>query len=143
MTEKELRNALSEYRELRSAYNDELRRIEELEAQSTATKSLSDLSERVMSSSANGARYEPIIIDKVDLEHVLASSLAEVQQAKARVADLIAQADTRKQRFILRCRYIDCLSFERIAKVTNYSEDHVYTTHRKAINSILRKHNSS
>jgi len=137
MTEKILKEKLRRYRRILKDYESELRRLEELEHMSTSMRSLSDLSERVRSSSSASAKYESVVLDKVTLENELSAVLEEVRSAKEETEALIQLAETREQQLLLRCRYIDGMEFEQIAKVLKFSEQNVYFIHKKALGSIL------
>jgi len=139
MTDKETKEALNEYRSLVKAYDDVLRIISELEDKATATGSPTPRADKVLSSLPQSARYEDDIINKADLEQVLAESVKDIQDARQRVEQLIALAPTPTQRRLLNCRYILGMQFITIAKVLRYSEDHVFTIHRKAIKAISKK----
>ena len=139
MTDKETKEALNEYRSLVKAYDDVLRIISELEDKATATGSPTPRADKVLSSLPQSARYEDDIINKADLEQVLAESVKDIQDARQRVEQLIALAPTPTQRRLLNCRYILGMQFITIAKVLRYSEDHVFTIHRKSIKAISKK----
>lgn len=60
----------------------------------------------------------------------------ELNREDARTARVIENLTDRKQRTVLRDRYINRLSWRKIAKAENYSEARVYEIHREALEQI-------
>lgn len=136
MTEKEIKDALKEYKSLVNAHNEIVDIINSLDARATATGSVTPRADKVLTSLPQTARYEDVIINKADLERVLQESFADIEEAKRRVELLIIRAPNDKHRTVLRCRYLYFMDFFTISKVTHYTEDNVYKIHRKAIKAI-------
>lgn len=60
----------------------------------------------------------------------------ELNREDARTARIIDNLSDRKQRIVLRDRYINRLSWRKIAKAENYSEARLYEIHREALENI-------
>ena len=60
----------------------------------------------------------------------------ELNREDARTARIIDNLKDRRQRTVLRDRYINRLSWRKIAKAENYSEARVYEIHRDALEQI-------
>lgn len=48
----------------------------------------------------------------------------------------IARLDKSIERFVLRAYYIECMTWSQVAKVTNYSEQHLYRIHGEALTKM-------
>ena len=134
-----MRNAKKELLEYWNARRDleaAVRYIRELEAQATATGSMAPKEVQVISSLPLAARFEDILADKVDLENIVEAERVYLEQAKTNVESIIAELDDKRQRRVLTLRYIGCLSWKKVAKISGYSEDWIYSIHRKAINKL-------
>lgn len=139
MNETQIKEALNEYkiakRDLQAAINT----IRELEAKSTATGSLAPKEVQIIASLPLSARFEQLIVDKVDLEAIVAEEQAYLEEARKNVMQLIELSANKTQRRLLICRYIHCMTFEQCSRVINYSLPHTRRIHALAIKTILQK----
>lgn len=139
MTTGEIKAALNLYREYVKEIEILRRQSALLEEKATATGSLAVRPDKVVTSLSLAARFENVVADKAEVDRQIAEEIASLDGVRTRVLTLIRYADKRIQRRVLRMRYVDLLSFPEIAKVMDYSQDNVYTIHRKAIRSIAKK----
>ena len=62
----------------------------------------------------------------------------DLDREDTRTADIINKLSNKKYKIVLRDRYINRLSWRKIAKVNNYSEARLYELHREALEDIYK-----
>lgn len=84
-----------------------------------------------------GAQIETSVEHILELTDQLNQQIQECIAQRAKVEQLIELADKPQHRSILRKRYIDCLSWREIVKITAYDMDYARKLNREAIKTIL------
>ena len=71
-----------------------------------------------------------------DIEEEINKEIDELIELRKEIEDKINAVDNPKLREILKCRYLDCKSWEEIAYKNNITWRHVYRLHEKALDEI-------
>ena len=71
-----------------------------------------------------------------DIEKEINKEIDELIQLRKEIEDKINAVDDPKLRELLKCRYLDCKSWEEIAYKNNITWRHVYRLHEKALDEI-------
>lgn len=71
-----------------------------------------------------------------DIEKTINQEIDELIQLRKEIEDKINAVDDPKLRELLKCRYLDCKSWEEIAYKNNITWRHVYRLHEKALDEI-------
>lgn len=71
-----------------------------------------------------------------DIEKTINQEIDELIELRKEIEDKINAVDNPKLREILKCRYLDCKSWEEIAYKNNITWRHVYRLHEKALDEI-------
>lgn len=71
-----------------------------------------------------------------DIEKTINQEIDELIQLRKEIEDKINTVDDPKLRELLKCRYLDCKSWEEIAYKNNITWRHVYRLHKKALDEI-------
>ena len=139
MTEKEVRETLTEYRSMKRGMIEAIQTISILSEKSTATGSMAPKEVQVISSLPLAARFEDVVLDKVNLESILATELDLLEQMKTEALDLILLLGNRKHKIIMLEYYIECKTNSEIARQLHYDLNSIKRIKRKAIKAIAEK----
>lgn len=71
-----------------------------------------------------------------DIEKTINQEIDELIELRKEIEDKINAVDDPKLRELLKCRYLDCKSWEEIAYKNNITWRHVYRLHEKALDEI-------
>ena len=71
-----------------------------------------------------------------DIEKTINQEIDELIELRKEIENKINAVDNPKLREILKCRYLDCKSWEEIAYKNNITWRHVYRLHEKALDEI-------
>jgi len=71
-----------------------------------------------------------------DIEKEINKEIDELIELRKEIEDKINAVDDPKLRELLKCRYLDCKSWEEIAYKNNITWRHVYRLHEKALDEI-------
>ena len=71
-----------------------------------------------------------------DIEKTINQEIDELIELRKEIEDKINAVDDPKLRELLKCRYLDCKSWEEIAYLNGYSWRWVYTLHERALDQI-------
>ena len=71
-----------------------------------------------------------------DIEKEINEEIDKLIKLRKEIEDKINAVDNPKLREILKCRYLDCKSWEEIAYKNNITWRHVYRLHEKALDEI-------
>ena len=71
-----------------------------------------------------------------DIEEEINKEIDELIELRKEIENKINAVDNPKLREILKCRYLDCKSWEEIAYKNNITWRHVYRLHEKALDEI-------
>jgi DNA-directed RNA polymerase specialized sigma subunit len=79
------------------------------------------------------------MVKLIELEHELFGEVISMEHNITRAKALIETLPEQQQR-ILRFRYIDGLSWRKVAQKANYSQDHCFALHRAALNNLSKSY---
>jgi len=136
MTEPELIQILKTAGDVKEEYEQDYERI--IRLRSLMTKMTTSYS----SNPGKGSFEDKLTAQYCALEE-LEAHCRERQEAYAealkQAIDIIEIAETTAQRKVLKAKYIDCLKWDDIAKLANYSTMHCHRLHDRAIEFIAKK----
>ena len=115
--------------------NSKLEQVESLNA--LATKVTSTLSDMPKSSNRGESRLEEIIVKIIDLQEEINKDIDALIDLKREIAWTINNVKDKEMRSILEKRYLCFDSWEKIAVDMNYSIQHIFRLHNKALKSIV------
>ncbi|GHU58892.1 hypothetical protein FACS1894133_4530 [Clostridia bacterium] len=102
-----------------------------------ATKATSTLSDVPPSGTRNVHRMEDVIVKILDLESEINDDINALVDLKCEIVKAIKRVDSAEYRTLLELRYLCFKSWSDIAVEMNYSQDHIFTVHRKALSKII------
>ena len=128
---------------LRQAYrlneliNSHIREVEQLRLLSTSVPSTDFSKERVQGGKLPGDRISNIIAKIVDLEKQISAEIDNFIDLKKEIHDAIDAVKSPDQRLVLRCRYIEFLTWEKTAEIMNYSIKQIHRIHSAALQNVV------
>ena len=115
--------------------NSKLEQVESLNA--LATKATSTLSDMPKSPSRGTSKLEDTIVKIVDLQEEINRDIDKLVDLKAEMVGTIKQIQNKELQVILEKRYLCFESWEKIAVEMNYSIQHIFRLHSKALKNIV------
>lgn len=115
--------------------NSKLEQVEKLN--DLATKATATLSDMPKSSNRGESRLEEIIVKIIDLQEEINKDIDALIDSKREIAWTINNVKDKEMRSILEKRYLCFDSWEKIAVDMNYSIQHIFRLHNKALKSIV------
>ena len=82
------------------------------------------------------SRIESAVIGIEQKSEELAKELVRTMEARSEIAFAIAQVENPTERCLLEWRYVYFWKWEEIARRLNYSLDHVFTLHKRALQNF-------
>jgi len=128
------KNYLNRAYNLEKVVNNKLQELETLKA--IALKTTSTFSDVPPSGTRNVHRHEDIMVKVVDLQNEVSNDITNLLDAKKETMNLIKKVDNIVIRMLLEERYLCYNSWEEIAIHLNYSVQHIYRLHSKALKLI-------
>lgn len=128
---------------LRQAYrlneliNSHSKELESLRLLSTSLPGTDFSQERVQGGSLPGDRIPKIISQIVDLEKQVNDEIDSFIELKKEVHDVINAVTSPNERLVLRCRYIEFLTWEQTADRMAYSIKQVHRIHSEALQNVI------
>ena len=114
--------------------NSKLEQVESLNA--LATKATSTLSDMPKSPSRGTSKLEDTIVKIVDLQEEINRDIDKLVDLKAEMVGTIKQIQNKELQVILEKRYLCFETWEKIAVEMNYSIQHIFRLHSKALKNI-------
>ena len=128
---------------LRQAYrlneliNSDLKELAQLKGWSTSISS-SNLSGMPPSSTRNTEPSFVKCINKiVDLEKIINDEIDRFVELKKEIREVVNNVPDPDERLVLRCRYIEFLTWEQVAERMNYSIKQIHRIHSKALKNVV------
>lgn len=115
--------------------NSKLEQVEKLNE--LATKATATLSDMPKSPNRGESRLEEIIVKIIDLQEEINKDIDALIDLKREIAWTINNVKDKEMRSILEKRYLCFDSWEKIAVDMNYSIQHIFRLHNKALKSIV------
>lgn len=78
------------------------------------------------------------VLSIIKLEEDIQSYKEKRDKAIVEIREVINKLDDNVLRKLMELRYIDCLKWEEIAKMFNYSYNHIFKLHNKALKKISK-----
>jgi DNA-directed RNA polymerase specialized sigma subunit len=128
---------------LRQAYrlneliNSHIKELESLKLLSTSLPSTDFSQERVQGGQLPGDRISNIIAKIVDLEKQINDEIDSFIELKKEVHNVINAVTSSNERLVLRCRYIEFLTWEQTADRMAYSIKQVHRIHSEALQNVI------
>ncbi|HQD36753.1 MAG TPA: DUF1492 domain-containing protein [Thermodesulfovibrio thiophilus] len=128
---------------LRQAYrlneliNSHIKELEQLRLLSTSVPSTDFSKERVQGGNLPGDRISNIIAKIVDLEKQINDEIDRFIDLKKEIHDAIDAVQNPDQQLVLRCRYIEFLTWEKTAEIMNYSIKQIHRIHSAALQNVV------
>lgn len=135
MTTKEY---LSQARHLDQRIKSDQALLQELREMSTGLRALDYSVLKVKSSGANNQADFTQVLEKIsELESDLLLKVNKSVGLKAEIMGAVEKIENPEHQYLLRCRYIQGLSWAETALALGYSEAHTYTIHRRALKKLI------
>ena len=115
--------------------NSKLEQVECLNA--LATKATSTLSDMPKSPNRGSSKLEDTIVKIVDLQEGINRDIDKLVDLKAEMVGTIKQIQDKELQVILEKRYLCFETWEKIAVDMNYSIQHIFRLHSKALKNIV------
>ena len=115
--------------------NSKLEQVESLNA--LATKATSTLSDMPKSSNRGTSKLEDTIVKIVDLQEEINRDIDKLVDLKKEIVRTIKKIEDKELQVVLEKRYLCFESWERIAVEMNYSIQHIFRLHSKALKNIV------
>jgi len=128
---------LMQARYLNELINSHIKELEQLRLILTSVPSIDFSKEKVQGGKLPGDKISNIIAKIVDLEKQIKDEINSFIDLKKEIHDVIEAVKNPNERLILRCRYIEFLTWEQVAERTNYSIRQVYRIHARALKNVI------
>ena len=115
--------------------NSKLEQVESLNA--LATKATSTLSDMPKSPNRGSSKLEDTIVKIIDLQEEINRDIDKLVDLKAEMVGTIKQIQDKELQVILEKRYLCFETWEKIAVEMNYSIQHIFRLHSKALKNIV------
>ena len=115
--------------------NSKLEQVESLNA--LATKATSTLSDMPKSSNRGTSKLEDTIIKIVELQEEISKDIDKLVDLKKEIANSIYSLKDKEEQTVLEKRYLCFNSWEQIAVDMNFSIQHIFRLHSKALKNIV------
>ena len=114
--------------------NSKLEQVESLNA--LATKATSTLSDMPKSPSRGTSKLEDTIVKIIDLQEEINRDIDKLVDLKKEIVRTIKKIEDKELQVVLEKRYLCFESWEKIAVEMNYSIQHIFRLHSKALKNI-------
>lgn len=131
MKKEELKDILT----LDARINTKLRQLDQWRSIQTSLGSVDYTKDRVQGGSKSG--MEDLLIKIFDLSAEIGKDVDELINMKEAAKELIDQLDG-KYNLIMNLRYLECLPWEQVARKSNYTLNHVFKIHGKALQEMAK-----
>lgn len=127
---------------LKQAYRlDELiqnneRELEELKELSTNLSATDYSKDKVQTSAANEASYVRIIEKIIELETVIRNDIEKLLSLKLEITNVINNVRDNEQRLLLKCRYLNFMTWDCICEEMNISSRTAHRIHGVALQNV-------
>jgi len=101
-----------------------------------ATKATVTYSDMPSSPNRNIHKMEDIIVKIIDIKTEIHADMLELVDLKKEIMDCIKRVEDPELQLILELRYLNYMSWERIAGELGYGIDNVFKLHRKALDFV-------
>ena len=115
--------------------NSKLEQVESLN--SLSTKATSTLSDMPKSPNIGSSKLEDTIVKIVDLQEEINRDIDKLVDLKAEIVRTIKKIEDKELQVVLEKRYLCFESWEKIAVEMNYSIQHIFRLHSKALKNIV------
>lgn len=115
-------------------------RLEEQERLRASFVSSPEIKEDSVTSSPKG-RYDDRYVKIIEYDDDINNKIDELYALKHRISNMIDEVDNRLYRLILRERYINLSSWEKIAEEFNYSDRQIARLHGEAMKKFRKAYN--
>ncbi len=114
--------------------NSKLEQVESLNA--LATKATSTLSDMPKSPNRGSSKLEDTIVKIIDLQEEINRDIDKLVDLKKEIVRTIKKIEDKELQVVLEKRYLCFESWEKIAVEMNYSIQHIFRLHSKALKNI-------
>lgn len=101
-----------------------------------ATKATVTYSDMPRNPNKGQSRLEDVIIKIIDIKTEIHADMLELVDLKKEIMDCIKRVEDPELQLILELRYLNYMSWERIAGELGYGIDNVFKLHRKALDFV-------
>lgn len=101
-----------------------------------ATKAAVTYSDMLGSPNRNIRKMEDVIVKIIDIKTEIHADMLELVDLKKETMDCIKRVEDPELQLILELRYLNYISWERIAGELGYGIDNVFKLHRKALDFV-------
>jgi DNA-directed RNA polymerase specialized sigma24 family protein len=134
MTKDELKKQLHSYRDLKAEYNQIALELEKVEAFMAAPKGAN--LDGMPRSPGAGDPVLSVVTHHLALQERYRFQLVKLAAAQSLIEDLIESLEP-GERKLMRCRYIDGLTWEEVCVTIGYSWRQAHNIHSKALDKLL------
>ncbi|WP_105300316.1 DUF1492 domain-containing protein [Anaerococcus marasmi] len=115
--------------------NSKLEQVESLNA--LATKATSTLSDMPKNPNRGTSKLEDTIVKIIDLQEEINRDIDKLVDLKKEIANSIFALKDKEEQTVLEKRYLCFNTWEKIAVEMNYSIQHIFRLHSKALKNIV------
>ncbi len=106
------------------------------ELETLSTKVNSSLSPIKVQTSKDNHKMESTVIKMTEYQEELNNDMKKLIQVKRETKEVIDSVTNDEYRVLLELRYLSSMRWEEIAVEMNYSIDHVFRLHRRALKAV-------
>ena len=110
--------------------------LEELKLLSVSLGGIDYSKDKVQVSPSNDASYTKIVAKIVELENMIKSDIERMLILKAEIREVINSVPDKEEQLVLRCRYLNFYSWEKIYLLLNVSARTVHRIHNNALRNV-------
>ena len=101
-----------------------------------ATKATVTYSDMPKNPNRGGSRMEDAILSIIELEAEINQDMAELVEIKRQIMTSVKSVTDPELQLLLELRYLNYISWEKIALEMNFSIDNVFKLHKKALDAV-------
>lgn len=127
---------LQQLKRLDELINQKIKEVTDLRERAISVSGIDYSKDKVQTSSSGDAPYANIVTRIIDLSAEVDAEINKFVDEKHKIINQIQQLQNVEEMTILHKRYIEYLSFERIAVDMNYTIRNIYFIHGRALQSF-------
>lgn len=110
--------------------------LQELRLLSTNLQGIDYAKDKVQVSPSNDASYTKIVAKIVELENTINDEIERLLALKIEIRKVIDDIEDNEEKLVLKCRYLNFMSWEKIYLLMNVSPRTIHRIHDKALISV-------
>lgn len=129
----------ADFYDLEIMKKQKMEELKDMEEEALCIGSPSNISgERVKTSAKTGSRQEEAVIAIEMKRGEIVDLILDIEKKQKKIERMISKLRSEKERTMMRYRYINGYTFEKIGELMNYSTPNIYYTHKKAMEYLTK-----